>query len=445
MDEETRRRAVKYLQWSKMIRSVGQGALAVAFSLYLKDLGWSATGIGLLLSSGGILNAGLSLVIGAASDRTGRKSYVLWYEVVTLVAAVVMMLYTGWPAIVFGCLFVGIGRNQSGVPGPMNPAEQAWIAEVVPPLERGMVYSTNSALGFFGMGTGAVIVGQMKWWQTWLPGIQSYQPLFLLVALSALGNFLLLWRTPGGEVVAAKDPAGTKDRGNAQGNDGAKAKAEVAAAAALGSEPAGRQRNVDAVTREENILMLKMAMVNALNGIAVGLTSPLLSYWFSLRFGVGADALGPVFALTFFITGLTTLFTGRLSQRIGIVRAVVSVRMASVIFMLLQPVIPQFYLASAVFTIRSALARSSVGARQALAVSLVRQERRGLASSLNGISMQLPNALGPSLAGAMMEAGFMALPFFSAAGLQFLFGVLYGRLFQRYDPVHRAGGETTCA
>ena len=42
------------LQASKVLRSLGQGALLVTFALYLDELGWSATAIGGLLSLGAL-------------------------------------------------------------------------------------------------------------------------------------------------------------------------------------------------------------------------------------------------------------------------------------------------------------------------------------------------------------------------------------------------------
>lgn len=412
LSETERRRAVKRLQATKFVRSVGQGALVVAFALYLKEMGWSAPAIGLMLTIGGLATAGLSLIVGYISDRLGRKGFLLGFEILALIGSIIL-LFTGHPGWIAAIsLTIGIGRNQGGFPAAAGPAEQAWMAAVVPRNERGIVYSYNSALGFFGMGLGSVFAGLIPLWAAWLPGTLAYRPLFALGALGALVNFILLWQTPGGGRSA--DPT------------------VAASERSFGAGPSGAEDD-RAIRREENGIMIKMAFVNALNGVAVGLTSPLLSYWFNVRFGVGPESLGPVFAVTFFATGLASIWTGRLTERMGIVRAVVTVRLSAVILLVITPLLPWFWLASVVHVLRSALTRGSVGARQALAVSLVRSERRGVASSLNNISMNLPNSLGPSIAGSLMDAGHLSVPFYLAAGMQFLYGVLYSALFQRYD------------
>jgi MFS family permease len=59
-----------------------------------------------------------------------------------------------------------------------------------------------------------------------------------------------------------------------------------------------------------------------------------------------------------------------------------------------------------------------VGARQAVGLKLVGSGRRGLAASLNAISMQVPRAIGPVIGGWLLEANLLALPFSVAAALQ---------------------------
>lgn len=74
------------------------------------------------------------------------------------------------------------------------------------------------------------------------------------------------------------------------------------------------------VRHQENQILTKLVLIN---GFATGLAGPLMSYWFLRRFGVGAESIAPVMAATFGITGLLSLYTGGLTERIGIVSSVV--------------------------------------------------------------------------------------------------------------------------
>jgi MFS family permease len=186
--------------------------------------------------------------------------------------------------------------------------------------------------------------------------------------------------------------------------------------------------------RIENGILARLVSVNLFNGFAIGLTGPLISYWFAQKFGVGPSTLGPTFAITFVVTGIASLITGRVSTSIGVVRSVVWARMVGLALLVVLPLLPVYWLAAVIYLLRSALNRGTAGARQALAIGLVGDERRGLASSLNTVSMQLPQSAGPTVAGLLLDAGQLALPFYVAAVLQGLYLVFYRTMFRKYEP-----------
>lgn len=67
-------------------------------------------------------------------------------------------------------------------------------------------------------------------------------------------------------------------------------------------------------------------------------------------------------------------------------------------------------------------------------MSLVRDHRRGTAANTSSLAVQLPRASGPLFAGALFGAGYLATPFFIAAGFFGAYIVLFGRTFARHDP-----------
>lgn len=408
---------ISRLQASKVLRSLGQGALLVTFTLYLNELGWSAAAIGGLLSLGALYQALFSLPIGVLSDRIGRKPFVIGYEIGIVLAALLALLTENTASITTASVLGAFGRGQVGMVGPAAPAEQAWLAELVPAPLRGQVYSYNAALGFVGTGIGSLLAGLVPLWTGLLPGAAAYRPLFLLPLVTGIANIILL-----AQATATKSRERQRIRVRARG--------------VLQRAPIMEEERV--IRREENVRILKLGAINTMNSMAVSLTSPLLSYWFATKFGVGPGEIGPVFAVTFFATAFASVLTGRATRRIGIVRSVVAVRMAAVLVLLVFPFVPYFWMAAVLHVLRSALNRGTQGARQALSVALVRDERRGFASSINSLSMGLPNSAGPAVAGALLNAGYFSLPFYIAAAAQFLYGILFGRMFQAYDTVRDA-------
>lgn len=385
-------------------RSLGQGALVVDLALYLKALGWSGVAIGGTLAGAGLLAATLSMGVGVASDRAGRRRFLVAAEVLTVACALAALASSNPWILVPAILFAGFGRGINGAASFFGPAEQAWLAAVVGPAERGHVYSLNLAAGSIGMAAGA--------------GLAAL-PQLLAPALGTEWAFRVLFFVPlGGALVNLASLARLHER---------ERPAQPPRAAA---EQPRRRR--------ENRALAWLAGLNSVNGLAIGLTTPLLSYWFSVRFGIGAAAIAPFMAATFLASGVASIVTGRLTRRIGVVPAVVSVRALGVFLLAAVPLSPVYALAAGFYALRSALNRGSIGARQALVVSLVDDDRRGFAASLNAASFQYAMAAGPALAGALLDAGFLMIPFFLAAALQTVYVAGFGLAFRRHDPARQA-------
>lgn len=366
-------------------------------ALFLRALGWHGASIGLVLSAAGLSGASLNLLVGLTSDRHRRKPFLLIYELLTCACALLAMVATNSILLSVAIIVAGFGRGANGAAGPFAPAEQAWLAESIPSESRGVVYSLNSALGFFGMALGAMAAAVPPLLEPILGHAGSFRPLFGLVILGNILNLILLTRTP--ELHRSLPPIPGRFQ-----------------------EPSPRRGL-------ENRFLWHLVGLNAFNGLAIGLTGPLMAYWFAQRFHVGPAAIGPVLAGTFIVTGLAALVFGRMTQRMGLIRTVVWGRSAGLVMLILLPFMPLYSLASLVYIIRSAFNRGTVGARQALVVSAVGDERRGFAFSLNTLSMQLPQSLGPAAAGALIGAGWFATPFLMAAVLQGVYVWLYGKVF----------------
>jgi MFS family permease len=386
---------------ARATRSVAQGALIVDLSLYLNALHWSGIAIGLVLTAGGLSAALLSLAIGHMSDRSRRKPFLLGNEFFTVLCGLAPLLSTSPIALSAAIILGGFGRGMNGTAGPFGPAEQAWLADVVPMTDRGWIYSINNALGFFGMAIGALLAMLPAWWAPVADPRSAYSFLFVLVIIGALVNICLLL----GAEERVRDSL---------------------------PPPGARVRRMH---RWENHLLWRLGRLNVLNGLSMGLVGPLISYWFALRFGVGPDSIGSVLAGTFVLTGFMAFYTGRLAMRHGLSRAVVWSRGIGVALLLLLPFMPWFWLAATAYMLRLAAGGASVGARQAQIVSLIRDERRGLAASVNAATFQVPQSAGPGIAGPLIAAGFFVTPFCLAAVLQLIYVVGYDRVFARYDRV----------
>ncbi|MHB1567352.1 MAG: MFS transporter [Acidiferrobacter sp.] len=390
-------RETRYLIAVRAVRSVGQGALVVDFALYLHALHWSAPSIGLLFMGALLFSSALTLIMGPLSDNRGRRHFLIGYEFAQLAMAVLALMSSNPMALAAAAIIGSFGHGLNGGAGPFSPVELAWLSATVEPEDRAAIYSLNTAVGFFGMALGALFATMPHFLHSLLPGPLAYRPLFFLVVCGAVAALYLLRRLP-----------------------------ELAQSTAVLENP----HSEATLTRTENVRLLKLFGINALNGLAVGFLGPLMAYWFAIRFHHGPLSIGPVMALALIVTGITSLFVGRITYRFGVLGSVLGMRLAGLVLLLLMPLVPTFTMAAVLYVVRSALNRGTVGARQALNIGLVRAHRRGLAASLSNVSTQIPRALGPVFAGLMYHAGFLALPFFIAGGFQAAYLIAYQRMFR---------------
>ena len=398
----------------RVARSLGQGALVVDFALYLAALHWTPLEMSGVYMGGLLAGAALTFVSGPVSDRLGRKPFLFAYGISQALAAVVG-LATSQPAWLAAAAIAGaFGRGANGAAGPFGPVEQAWLAERLPKEDFGPVYSLNTAVGYGGMAAGAMLAALPAVWRGWLPGALAYRPLFLFTLAGAL---ITLWLLP------------RMTEGNAAGAPAAPARAAEEERA---EEPQADARDVGDWRRQRGML-LRLMGINALNGLASGVIGPFMALWFHVRFGEGAAAIGPVIAAGFVLASVASVLTAWLTQRIGSALAVVTTRLAGVALLGLLAAAPSYELAAACYVLRAAFNRGSSGARQAVGLRLVGPARRGLAASLNAISMQVPRALGPVIGGALLGANLLVVPLLIAAALQAAYLVLYGVMFRRLD------------
>jgi MFS family permease len=396
--------AARRLMLVNAIRSIGQGMMVVDLTLYLDGLGWSTAAIGSVLAAGGLLGVGLAPFIGIYSDRFGRRPFILFSELLTGGCALIGVVTTDPILLFIAITLTGFGKADAGSPSPCAPAEQAWLAAFVPKTERGKVYSLNNALSFFGMATGAVLAGTMTVRENNLSGLFSYRPLFFFIFISSLFTASIILTIREGKV----------DRQQ-------------------GHIKAESENHEKKILHEENWAVLKLAAINILNGIAIGLTGPMMSYWFSAKFGASSTQIGNTLAVTFFATGVTSILQAKLSHKHGTVRSIVLIRFIASLLLILMPLLSSYALVSVLYIIRTALNRGTQGAQQALSVSLTRDMRRGFASSINVFSMRLPTSIGPYITGYLFGLGSLSLPFYIASGLQFSFAYLYGKIFSSYE------------
>ena len=384
--------AVRLLLAARFSRSVWQGALVADFALYLERLHWHGGQIGTLFAASFVVGAMLSLLVGPLGDRFGYRRLLIGYETAVAALFVAAACSANPWVISAAAIFGGFGRGANGAPGCFVPAELAWLAALLAGRARAGVFSLNTALGFSGMAVGGLIAIGPDLWTGWLSGPAAFRPLFVIGAVLAVANAGLLYH---------------------------------ARAVASGRSDATKRDNRAPMTAAGKGLLIKVTAINLCNGISVGLSGPLIAYWFAAKFDVGPMQIGSVMTLAFLAAALCAVAVSGAAAPAAAASIYIRMQWVSLLLMLAIPFVASFPLAAAAWIVKFALERGGGGAMESVNVGLAGPGRWGLASGLSVASLALPRAIGPVLAGHWIASAAFASPLLAAALLQAAYLLLY--------------------
>ena len=390
------------LMTSRGVRAFAFSYLSVIFAIYLNQLGYSTVTVGLVISIAYASGAFLTAVWGYLSDRYGRRNILVLLAALTIVSNVIYIFSSHLIFIIAAVVIANVGAGGSGAGGqgggPMSPVEQALLAEKCTPANRNTVFATNSFVGSMMGAFGALVSGLPQYLQEsrgWR-AIPSYKPFFLLTILFSLVLIFAYSR--------------------------------------IDEHHVAQKRERKKLVAKANAFVIKMSLLGMIDNLGAGLVSPLISYWFFLRYGVELKSLGFMFFLSYVLAAMSFLTAPIVARRIGVVRTMAFSHGAASLVWLGLPFAPTFALAAAMTIVRSYLAYMDNPLRSSFIMGVVRPEDRGSAAGLFTLSRQVPVAVSPTIAAYIMHAFSLNVPIFIGGFLQLFHDCAFYRLFRDVKP-----------
>ena len=393
------------LVWSARVSmSAGRALAGVVAPLYLAALGFGGLELGELFVGVALASAVLSAGVGLLSDRVGRKPFLVVFPMLTAAAAVVFATVHSVPVLFVAAALGSFGRGSgagAGAVGPYQPAESALVTEIAPPEWR------NSAFGRlqFGASLGALagsLLALLAGSRHVRPevALATFRPAFVAIAVVSLAaGVLALWMT---EPAHPERPARS-----------------------------GRRLRLPVKSRT---LLVRLAATNSVNGLAVGMIGPFLTYWFYRRFGAGPATIGLLYAAINLVSILSNLSAARIARRLGTVRAIFVARLLQGALLVPMALAPTFWTAGAIYLVRMLIQRIALPLRQSYVMGIADPEERAGVAGLSNVASQVTVAASPLLAGDLFAAANLALPFELAGLLQFANALLFNQLFRHVKP-----------
>lgn len=396
--------------------SVCRSLAGILTPVYLALIGFSAVKIGALVLAVGISSAVLSSLIGLLSDRIGRRPFLVALPLVTALAGVAFAVSRDTAVLMLAAAAGSFGRGAgvgAGMIGPYQPAESALVTDGVPAAARNRAFGRLA----FASSVGAVAGGLLALTVT------STHPHGAAATAAFRVGFLLTSAGAGAAGLLAlllREPRQTR---------------------------VGRRRLPRIVLpRRSRPLLLRLWLTNGMNGLAVGMFGPFVTYWFFRRFGASVSQIGVLFALINAVTSVGSLSAAGLARRWGLIRTLTAVRMLQGALLIPMVLSPTFPLAGAFLLLRMVAQRIGLPLRQSYVLAMADPAERGAVGALSNLPAQALMAASPPLSGYLFDTVSLSLPFEIAGVLQMLNALVYWAFFRDAPPEEeRRGGGITAA
>jgi MFS family permease len=392
-------RDARLLLSTRALRGLADGAVSVLLPGYLTAIGFSPIRIGAIVFGTLLGSAALTLWVGLATDRLGRRR--------VLLAACALMLLTGagfattssfWPLFIVAV--VGTLNPSAGDVSLFLPVEQAALAEAAEPRDLTAMFALYNVAGAFAGAFGALasgvpaILASRHGWAL-APALRSGFVAYSIIALIALSVY---WRLSP-DVEVERQP--------------------------LKTAPLAKSRPI----------VIRLAALFSLDSFGGGFTiQSLLALWLFRRFNVSVQVAGTFFFAAGLLGSFSQFVSSALAARFGRINTMVFTHLPSNAMLIVAAFMPTPALAMGALLLRSATSQMDVAARQSYVMAIVPPEERAAAATVTNVPRSLASAMAPLPAGAMLNISTFGWPLICAGALKTIYDILLLIQFRALKP-----------
>jgi predicted MFS family arabinose efflux permease len=195
--------------------------------------------------------------------------------------------------------------------------------------------------------------------------------------------------------------------------------------------PTGRPEDVAAPTAPlgpSRHKVVRLAALFSVDAFAGGLVvNSLLSLWLFQRFGFSLAQAGAFFFWTGLLSAASQFAAPLVARRIGLLNTMVFTHLPANVCLIAAALAPNLPLALTLLFVRSALSQMDVPTRTAYVMAVVTPAERTAAASFTAVPRSLAAALSPALSGALLAAGWLALPLVGCGALKIAYDLTLWR------------------
>jgi MFS family permease len=387
---------------SALCRSMAAGILGVVLAIFLAQRGLSVSAIGLVMGAGIAGAALLTALLSPIEARVGRRQALIGFALLATIGCLAPIVWTRLAPLVvfaFAGMLNGMGRDR----GPAGALEQATLPNTVDATQRtwilawyNLVLDGGHAFGALTGALPAILASRLA-----LSNDEAHRAtLIVCAALVAISAVPYLFLSP----------------------------------VAIGTSRL-RDAPPRPVPPETRRVVTRIALLFGLDSLGGGfLSSALIAFWFFERYGLREQQIAALFFAARLLNAGSHLAAAWLARRIGLLNTMVFTHLPSSVFLMAAPAGATATVAGGLFLAREALVEMDVPTRQSYVMAIVPPEQRAFASGVTNATRTVAWALGPAIAGFVMQHVVLAGPLFIGGTLKIAYDVLLYGSFRRIKP-----------
>jgi MFS family permease len=386
----------KLLVYQSILPSVAFGLFFTDISYFLTTVqGLSYSFLGLVITVMGITTFVVSIPLGLAADKYGRKKTLIVGNLVSGLTLLVFAFTKSPVILIVAAVLEGVSE------AAFSTSSGAWLAEKTDNAKRTSVFSLYGFAQSLSFGIGSLaIIGIVLFELIGFSNTLSHSLLYATFAILCLLSSLLLVKIP----ESYKTNKITTPSSNSDNQHRSKQSMRIIA---------------------------KYVISSAIIALGAGMVVPLMTAWLHLRYGLPDTISGPILGIVSIVIAVATLAGPPLAKKFGLVKAIVLTQAASTIFMFATPLSSSYIIASSTYTVRAFLMNMASPLSQSMIMGLVDESDRGMASGINTALWRLPNALSTFIGAYLMSIGQLAAPFYIASILYSISIALFWYYFRK--------------
>jgi len=385
-------REARFLIYASFLPSLAFGMFYIDISYFLTTVqGLSDVLMGTIIMAMGVTTVLISIPLGIAADRHGRKKSLIAGNLLASCSIVTFALTTDFAILLLSAIIGGISQ------AAFIAAGNALLAEKAGDANRTSAFSLYSFVSSSAHGLGGFMIPLTFVLESLgLRGKEAHVALYVFLgALSSLSTLLMF-----------KVSEATR------------------------SYRSRRKRGV--LSRKTMKTLAKFIVPSSIVAFGAGMVVPLMTRWLYLKYGAPDAVSAPILGTSSFLIAFAVLTVPALARRLGVVKSIVFTQGVSTFFMFATPLSPNYLVASTIYVVRAFLMNMSSPLQQSLIMGLVAEDERGAASGINAALWTLPNSMSTAIGAALMGAGMLAAPFYLATLLYSvsitIFWLIFGKM-----------------